>query len=666
MKKAVKIILYTIGTLVLLVVIAAVAATVFINPNDYKPTIIKAVHDKTGRDLQLKGDIKLSLFPWLGLEMGQSRFGNAPGFGSQPMASIDKVEVKLKLLPLLRKDVEVQTIVLDGLKVNLVRNKLGVTNLDDLMSAKSPAAGATEKSEPAPATRQAPPAAAPLAAFTIGGIDIRHADLQWIDEQKGQSVHVRNLSLQTTKLAVATPMDIKMGFDLATGKPVIHTPVHLQAQVTVDPRKETLSVRGLQLSLLDLNLDANLGGTHVISAPELVGNISLRPTNLRDVLAKLGISLDMPAEALKSVSMKSEVSFNQKTNTASVRKLDLKLDDSTLTGNASYVMSTVPAIRADIAIDKIDVDRYLPATPAKSGSPKTSKGKAGKAAPVAIPIGLLRTLDLKSSFKLGSLKAFGIRSTDINIPIDAKGGFVKVGPSRAQLYGGHYAGTQTLDVRKGAPRLSSNEKLSSVQIGGLLKDADIFDKFSGVGNVAADITARGIDVDDILNSLNGKASVSLKNGKVKGLNLHKMVADAKEAYAKAQGQAVPSRPQISDEMEYANLTATAAIKNGIVTNKDLKMDGPFTTVTGSGTVTLPKYSLDYVANVRISENKSDDPVPVRIYGPFSNLKFNVEWQKVLQDRARKEVNKRIEQEKKKAQDQLKQQLENKLRDLFKR
>ena len=660
MKKTLKIILYTIGILVLLVVAAAVAAMLLINPNDYKDDIVKVVHDKTGRELQLKGDIKLSLFPWLGLELGQTSLGNAPGFGTKPMASIDKVDVKLKLLPLLRKQVEVDTVVLDGLNLNLRRNKVGVTNWDDLVSAGTAGPGKAAK----PTERKAPAAAAPIAALTIGGIDIRRGELLWLDEQNGTSVRVHNLSLQTSKLAIATPMDIKLGFDLATGKPVIHTPVKLQGQVTVDPNKETLSVKGLQLALLDLNLDANLDGKQILSAPELSGKVSLRPTDLRSVLGKLGISLDMPADALKSVSLDSNVRFNQETGAASVDHLALKLDDSKLTGNATYIMSKVPAIRADITVDSIDVDRYLPPTPA---GPTEAKGKGtAKRKPITIPIEPFRTLDLKSSFKLGSLKAFGIRSTDISIPIEAKGGLVQVGPSKAQLYGGSYLGKQSLDVRKGAPRISSNEKLTNVQVGGLLKDADIFDKFTGVGNVSADITARGIDVDDILNSLNGKANASLKNGRIQGLNLHKMVADAKDAYAKAQGQPVPARPQVTDEMEYAKLTASATIKNGIVTNNDLVMDGPFTTITGSGTVNLPKYSMDYRANVRISENKNDQPVPVRIHGPFSNLSFNVEWDKVLRERAQQEVKKKIETERKKKEEELKKQIEDKLKNLFKR
>jgi len=633
MKKTIKIILYTIGVLVLLVVVAAVAATVFINPNDYKDDIVKVVHDKTGRELQLKGDIKLSLFPWLGLELGQTRFGNAPGFGAQPMASVESVDVKLKLLPLLRKEVEVDTIVLDGLKLNLQRNKAGVTNWDDLVSAGAAAPGK-------PAKPEAPAAAAPIAALTIGGIDIRRGELLWADQQNGTSVHVHNLGLQTSKMAIATPMDVKLGFDLETGKPVIRTPVHLQGQVMIDPKKETLNVKDLHLALLDLGLDANLAGKQILSAPELSGKVSLRPTDVRSLLAKLGISVNMPADALKSVSLDSNVRFNQKTGAASVDHLVLKLDDSKLTGDATYIMGTVPAIRADLAVDSIDVDRYLPPAAEK----KKEKGK-GKKPRIAIPVEPLRTLNLKGSFKLGSLKALGIRSTNISIPVVAKGGLVQVGPSKAQLYGGSYSGRQTLDVRKGAPRITSSEKLSNVEVGGLLKDADIFDKFSGTGSVQADITTRGLDVDDILNSLNGTASASLKNGALEGINLLDTINN-KCRELQQPGVAPVQQDSKNKSTPFADFNASTQIKNGVVSNKDLLVRGKLLKVTGKGTVNLPKKNMDYLAQVNLLGETTCWTTQFAIVakGRFSELGIT----KIIGDTIAYEYKKQVEQKARKA------------------
>jgi len=660
-KKLLKILLIVVGALVALVVVAAIALPMIIKPNDYKDDIVKLVHDKTGRTLELKGDIQLSVFPWLGLELGKTSFSNAPGFDQAPMAQVDKVEVKLKLLPLLRKKVEVNTIVLDGLQLNLARDRNGVSNWDDLVKPKS--AATTEKPKPA---KPGAPAAAPLAALTIGGIDVRHGRLKWRDGTSGQKADIQNLTLQTSQLQSGQPMQFKLGFDLETGKPVIRTPVNLDGDLLFDLDKETLRIKQLQLSLLDLTVQTSIQGQNMLQAPSVSGHLALKPANLRSVLTRLGIPLAMQADALQSVSVDTDFAYDHKSGAAAANNIKVRLDDSTLTGKVSAGLgSKVPAIRFQLTLDKIDVDRYLPPETQKPAK-ASGQGAGGKPKPLAIPIAPLLALDVDGQFALDSMKAMGIRTTKIRIPIKANKGLVNIGPSTAQMYGGTYKGKEVLDVRAGAPKLSMEETLSAVQVGDLLKDAGIFDKFSGIGNVSTKLTARGLDQDDVLNSLNGNAQVSLKNGRVKGVNLYKMVTDARTAYEKAQGKPVQSRPAATDEMEYANLTATAVVKNGIVTNNDLKMDGPFTRVTGAGTANLPKLNLDYRLQVLISENKSDDPVPVRINGPFSNLSYSIEWNKILEKRARKEVEKRVDEEKKKVEEQLKQQLGDELQKLFKR
>ena len=108
--------------------------------------ITQAVKQQTGRDLDLRGDIKLSVFPWLGLELGDTRLSNAPGFGKKPFVKIERVGVKVKLLPLLRSQVIVDKIILDGLQLNLARNQKGVTNWDDLLQPE-PAAGKKRSEE---------------------------------------------------------------------------------------------------------------------------------------------------------------------------------------------------------------------------------------------------------------------------------------------------------------------------------------------------------------------------------------------------------------------------------------------------------------------------------------------------------------------------------------
>ncbi len=53
--------------LVLVVVIAAMVLPMVIDPNDYREQIQKAVKDKTGRELDINGDLSFSVLPWVGV-----------------------------------------------------------------------------------------------------------------------------------------------------------------------------------------------------------------------------------------------------------------------------------------------------------------------------------------------------------------------------------------------------------------------------------------------------------------------------------------------------------------------------------------------------------------------------------------------------------------------
>ena len=117
--KTIKFLIWLILVLVVIVVGGVLVATNLIDPNDYKPQISKLVEQKTGRQLSLEGDLQLTFFPWVGVETGKVALSNAPGFGEQPMIEMDNAGIKVNWMPLLKKQVEVDTVVLDAPRIVL-------------------------------------------------------------------------------------------------------------------------------------------------------------------------------------------------------------------------------------------------------------------------------------------------------------------------------------------------------------------------------------------------------------------------------------------------------------------------------------------------------------------------------------------------------------------
>src|SRR5277367_5615993 len=104
-----------VGAVVLLLGMLLLAVWLWVNPNNYKGSIVAAVKEATGRDLQLTGDLKLSVFPWVALEAGPGSLGNPPGFSEQPFVTFAHAALRVNPLALLRLRLQVSRLEMDGL-----------------------------------------------------------------------------------------------------------------------------------------------------------------------------------------------------------------------------------------------------------------------------------------------------------------------------------------------------------------------------------------------------------------------------------------------------------------------------------------------------------------------------------------------------------------------
>ena len=184
MRKLLKI----VSGLVLLIVVAAIVAPMMIDPNDYREQIQTVVKEKTGRDLAINGDLSVSLFPWIGIGLNEVILSNAVGFKAAPFAKIQEANVKVKLLPLLSQHVEVSTVVLKGMSLNLEKNQAGKTNWDDMVQSSTEPDATKGK----PTEQSVTLAMAPIA---IGGLQIVDANITWDDASKGERYSLAGLDL---------------------------------------------------------------------------------------------------------------------------------------------------------------------------------------------------------------------------------------------------------------------------------------------------------------------------------------------------------------------------------------------------------------------------------------------------------------------------------------
>jgi AsmA protein len=193
----------------------------------------------------------------------------------------------------------------------------------------------------------------------------------------------------------------------------------------------------------------------------------------------------------------------------------------------------------------------------------------------------------------------------------------------------------------------------------------------GTGTVVANINGVGLQPEGIKKTLNGKVNLQFKDGAVKGINVAQVIRKARATHS--GGSAPTDEP---NETDFAELTGTANIKNGLVSNNDLSLKSPLLRVSGEGTADLPSEQLDYLVNASIVESSRGQggqdladlrgvTIPVRISGSFADPSISPDLTAVLEERAKEEVQKHLDKEKGKVQEKLGDELGNRLKGLIK-
>ncbi len=597
---------------VVLLIVVAIAVPLVVDPNDYKDEITQAAKESTGRDLTIEGDLKLSLFPWIGVEIGKTRLSNAEGFGDEPFVAIDEVNVKVKLLPLLSKQVEVSTVVLRGLNLNLAKNSKGVTNWDDLVKPSK----ADDASESEPAEQEADSSGAALAALAIGGVSIEQANLVWDDRSSGERYEINDFNIKTGMLSIGQPVDFQMSLGLESAKPKATVQLDIAAKIIVDASLKKVTVEGLKLTT-----DAK---------GETLPNGAVNLTLLASIMA------DTAAQKLD------------------ITGLNIQFDETTITGQAAVNDFEKPAITFGLNIDKINVDKYLP--PAKEGEQKkvvATPATVAAAGGSAVPMQTLRDLNIDGKIKIGTLLASGLTIGDVALDVKAKNGLINTQQSVGKLYAGSYKGATQLDARGSKLKVALNEQLNAVQIGALLKDLSGKEAVSGVANINARLTGIGAEPEAIKKTLNGQLDFAITEGAVHGVNVMQSI---NEAQALLKGKAAPSASTDGNKTVFSKLSGSAKVTNGLLQNNDFLLDSSIMQIKGKGTADLVSEKLNYgIMADRVSSGSgglAGKPIALKVTGTFSNPSVMPDMGAMLKGK----VNAKLDKKKQEAFDKLDKKL----------
>lgn len=654
--------------LLLIIVALGFALTHLFDPNDYKDEIRQIARDKANLELDLKGDIGWSLFPWLGLELHDTTLASA-ATPDKPFADLQMLGLSVRVLPLLRKEVQMSDIRIEGLNLTLMRDEKGHGNWEDIgrpaQTAQAAPADAAKPGTPAETPAQQPDnAPARPIKLDIDSLTVNNARVDYTDAKTGKQYSAESIELTTGAIREAASIPFKLTAFFGSNQPLMRAKTELaaslrfdralkryqledaklsgeasgeplkgktltfnaQGQLLADLAANVAEWNGLKLSANQLRALGELKVHDLDKTPRLEGGLSIAQLDLREFLTGLGVKLPAMQDAgtLKKFEMAAKLAGTP--TSLALEQLNLKLDDSTFSGRLAIADLDKQALRVQLKGDKLDLDRYLPPkkkdkdTSARQAEVQGAVAAAGQAGTTplpdkpsqhawseepVLPLEPLRKLDLEADLVFGQLTFDKLPLGDARLKARGKGGLIELEQMRGALYGGDFEAKASLDVRPPVPLLAAQKRINHIPVEKILTALEQKPPVRGALDLSADITTSGNSQKAWVDGLNGTASFVLNDGALLDANLEQQLC---------QGIATLNRKALTTtysgkETPFEQLQGSLVFNRGVASNPDLKARIPGLSLNGNGDVDLRVLGLDYRVGITIEGDKGEMPDP---------------------------------------------------------
>jgi AsmA protein len=630
MKNVVKWFLIVVGGLAVLILAALLIIPRFVDVQKYKPQIEKQVSEVTGRPFRLDGDLALSLFPWVGVSFSDLHLGNLPGFEEKDLLVVRSFEVRVKLLPLLFKDIQVKRFLLGGPRIVLERRKDGRGNWEGIgkpseqISPKPP-----QEKKRVPET--GPAGGLPIEALEVGEFAITDGSVLWIDHINQERREMSDLTLRLEDVSLDRPIQ------LALSAQVDGRPLSLEGNVGPVGKKPGRGTIPLVLAVKALaQLEMSLQGKIVdpVTQPQYDLALEVSSFSPRKLMTALGQTFPVEtadAKALDHMALKANLEGDPQN--VSISNGVLELDQSTMGFSVKVKDFSGPDVAFDLNLDEIDLDRYLP--PASEKKPDEEKEKTKTSTPEQKKIDYtpLRQLVLDGVIKVGKLKAQGAKIQDIHMKVSGKDGRFQLDPLTLKLYQGDVSSKGALNVEKDVPKTNMEPHAKGIQVGPLLKDVLEKDFLEGTVQSKVIVSMAGDDPESIKSTLHGEGDFLFKDGAIVGIDLEGMVRNVKATFGLAEA-AGEDRPRT----DFSELHAPFTMTNGVVNTPGTSLTSPLLRVLAAGEANIVEETLDLRVEPKFvgtlkgqgdAAERSGVMVPVLVTGTFSSPKFRPDLKGVI-------------------------------------
>jgi uncharacterized protein involved in outer membrane biogenesis len=408
------------SVIALFLVSAIIFLTVIIDTNTFKPWVAQWVKENKQRTLTFEGDIKLSFYPKINLNLGPVSLSEYQQ--DKVFASVEKIQLSVSTLALLRRQFNAEGITIQGINATLIRFHDGRTNIDDLIAPDE---------EPTAFT------------FDIDSVEIVDTHLSLQDEITNNTMTLSNLNIETGRLQTDLFTEIELtssGQLVGTNKPndmsfslnleaaqiqlndgyVTSDPIHLSFKIVDSINHLTgkfsisdLTWAGDQLesNLIHFELTAQNDMQTVTASVDttFIGLPVEQQWTLPDIDAVLSITHKEDADPPINAQLSGDLIFNPQMETIQMNYTG-NLADSPFQADFSLTNFSEKILNLHFYIDQLNLNHFI--------APQTPQRVANKKQPAEqLDLSFLRNLNMTGFIHIGQLQIGDIQSSDIQLYI---------------------------------------------------------------------------------------------------------------------------------------------------------------------------------------------------------------------------------------------------------
>ncbi len=650
-----------VGIIVAVIVIAVVVVLAVFNPNDYKATIQTKLEQQLGRKVSL-GDMSLGIFP-LRFKVANLSIADDPKFSNEPFIQTQLLSVSVKLLPLLSKSVEVDSLSLERPNVNLIRNGQGVWNFASLGQTSASAAAPPAKTSAPPAKTAPAPASSSSSeqGFSLGELAINDGQVAITDLQdKRPKTVYDHIDIKLTDFAPTTPFNVEASVHLpgagnqevglkGKGGPLSHE------HPATTPFKGSLDLKNVEIAGLQkfLQSPALVKTDGIISGHTDIANqsgkMSANGQMTVDKPKLHGIDVGYPINADYNVSEdltndqlridKGAIKLGQTpinvTGTVNHKPTPAQLDVVLKANNVAIAEIARLAAAAGIA--------FAPGTTVNGqiNADIKAQGSADKPALNGTIAGSNIQVSGKDIAKPVEVKAVNIALTPTEIHSD-NFNVTSGGTTAAVQFSvkGYTTNAALVDATLKAPQAALPDVLAMAKAYGVTS----LDKVTGQGNLSVDLHAAGpvanLSSDQLMKALNGNINVNFNNMRYTGIDIgHQLLSMI--------GSKQPTKDQGYTNVQ--KMTGAIAVKSGVAQTNNLQAALDIGNVGAVGTANLVNQTLNLQLTAVLSKaftqqiggaggymttalanSQGELVVPAIVTGTFQNPKVMPDVEKMAQ------------------------------------